>query len=155
MSVSEPEGPTFFHDLEELLDSAPRDLGCSGWIRLDGPSVDAFRRATLLPLGGDTGVPPLMLVAITNRLLPEVLQVPAASSGVNYGAESVRFGAPVPVGERVRARAALLDAVRAGEGVQTMVEIVIEAESAAPNADGAAPAPEPACVVRSLSRWNP
>ena len=138
--------PAVFDDLDELLRAAPLDLGATDWITVEPLSVTAFGASTF---GGPSGasaetIPPYMLVSLTNRLLPDLLQVPGAASGVNYGAESVRFGDPVAVGSRVRARAVLVTAAEVKGGIQTTVEITVE---------GAGSSGEPPCVVRSLSRW--
>ena len=142
-----------FDDLDRLLAAAPAELGTSGWVAVDRPAVEAFRAAVgASPAAGAPAagaatagdVPPMLLLSLTNRLLPELMQVPGAASGVNYGAESVRFGPPVAVGSRIRATAVLAGCREVPGGVQTEVEIRIEAEGSAP---------EPACVVRSLSRW--
>lgn len=135
-------GPTLFHDLDGLLKAPPCQLGTTGWVEVDADAVRRFGDATGARTGADE-VPPLMLVSLTNRFLPELMQVPAASSGVNYGADSVRFGPAAHAGDRIRARAALLAATPVGDAVQTTVEIRIEADGAEP----------PLCVVRSLSRW--
>ena len=136
-------GPALFHDLDQLVEAAPRDLGATAWIRVDPDAVAAFRRATWTDGEDGPDLPLLLLLSLTNRFLPELMQVPGASNGVNYGAESVRFGPPARAGERVRARAALVSAAPAGDAVQTTVEITVEVEAR----------DEPACVVRSLSRW--
>ena len=137
-----------FDDLDRLLGAAPVALGPSGWVTVDEAAIRAFVSAigaAQAPGGSAGGVPPMLLLALTNRLLPELLQVPGAASGVNYGAESVRFGAPVPVGTKVRASAVLTACREVPGGVQTEIEISVEAEG---RSDA-----EPACTVRSLSRW--
>lgn len=126
-----------FTDLGDLLAAPPMDLGATEWFEVSSSELAGFESAT----GG--AVSPYFALSLTNRFLPDLLQVPAAASGVNYGADSVRFG-PVPAaGERVRAAAALVAATEVKGGVQTTVEIRIEVEGSA----------EPACVVHSLSRW--
>jgi acyl dehydratase len=129
--------PATFSDLDDLLAAPPADLGTTDWIELSHPEVSSFEQATHGP------VSPYLALSLTNRFLPDLLQVPAASSGVNYGAESVHFGETLSVGDRVRAAASLVAAGEVAGGVQTTVEIRIEVDGG----DG------PACVVRSLSRW--
>ena len=84
-----------------------------------------------------------MVLALTNRFLPELLEVRGISSGINYGTERVTFAARVHPGARLRASAVLTDATEVPGGVQTTVEISVEVEGTS----------EAACVVRSLSRW--
>jgi len=69
--------------------------------------------------------------------------VRGASLGVNYGAGSVRFGAGLPVGSRVRGTALLVACDEIPGGVQTTIRITVEVDGA----------DHPACVVESLSRW--
>lgn len=117
-------------------------MGTTGWATLEASDVKRFVEATATPDVGGT-VPPLMVLSLTNRFLPELLQVPGASNGVNYGTGSVRFPAEVRVGDRLRASALLSEAVEVPGGVQTTVEITVEVDGSA----------QPACVVESLSRW--
>ena len=156
-----------FDDLDRLLAAAPAELGPSGWVTVDEAAVRAFR-ASVGAAADATGaagsgssegssageVPPLLLLSLTNRLLPELLQVPGAASGVNYGAEWVRFGAPVPVGCRVRAAATLAGCREVPGGVQTEIEIRVEADGGDADSSGADGGDAgPACAVMSLSRW--
>ena len=66
-----------------------------------------------------------------------------ASAGLNVGTDSVRFPGPLPVGHRVRARAALVSCTEVTGGLQTVMRLTLEVEGA----------PEPACVVDAVSRW--
>jgi acyl dehydratase len=130
-----------FDDLDELLAAPPVDLGVTPWVTVEAEAVEQFARATLSP--PTETVPPFMLLSLTNLLMPHLLQVPGASSGVNYGTESVRFASPVRPGDRLRGQGFLVEASEAGGGVQTKVHLRVELEGA----------DEPACTVESLSRW--
>lgn len=132
--------PAVFTDLDELLaaaDGGQRDLGATEWVEVTPADTETFEQAT----GGE--VSPYFAVSLTNRFLPDLIQVPAARSGVNYGADSARFGLPLRAGDRVRGSATLLAATAVSGGVQTTIEIRVEMEGSE----------EPACSVRSLSRW--
>lgn len=136
--------PTVFEGADSLLSAAPRDLGCTDWVTLDQSAISNFATATLAAGAQDDEVaPPLLVLSLTNRFLPELLEVRGVSSGVNYGSGSVRFNAPVRVGDGLRARAFLIDATEVPGGVQTTVQIRVEIEGS----------DEPACIVESLSRW--
>ena len=135
-------GAAVFETPDDLLGGVGLDLGSTAWATVDAVDVTRFASATGTPAGPGE-VPPLMVLALTNRFLPDLLQVPGASSGVNYGTGSVRFGVAVSAGDRIRASARLSEAVEVPGGVQTSVEITVELEGS----------PEPACVVESLSRW--
>ena len=127
---------------DELLGAVGRQLGTTGWATLEAADVRRFVEATATPAVG-SAVPPLMLLSLTNRFLPDLLKVPGASNGVNYGTGSVRFPAEVRAGDRLRASARLCEAAEVPGGVQTTVEITIEVDGSE----------QPACVVESLSRW--
>lgn len=126
-----------FDDLDELVRAAPLDLGATGWAEITAADLNAFQASTGGPVTG------YLAVSLTNRFLPDLLAVPAASSGVNYGAESIRLGDPLQAGDRVRATARMVAAEEVRGGVQTTVEIDVEVEGRQ----------EPAGTVRSLSRW--
>ena len=136
--------PTVFENPELLLSSINTDLGYTDWLRIDPRSIAAFAAATGMPtVSSDDVAPPLMVLALTNRFLPELLDVQGIASAINYGAGEVRFNAPVRSGDRLRARAFLLDAVGVPGGVQTTIQIRVEIEGS----------DDMACIVESLSRW--
>jgi acyl dehydratase len=128
-----------FHDLEDLRRAGPTDLGATDWVIVDPEAIEGFTAATWAQ-----AATPYLALSLTNRFLPDLLQVPAASSGINYGADQVRFGAALSAGDRVRARARLLEVTEAPGGLQTRVEVRVEVDGA----------DEPSCVVESLSRWQ-
>ena len=66
--------------------------------------------------------------------------------GVNYGADRLRFPAPVPVGSRLRGSAELIkvETVKGG-AVQTTVRVTVEIEGSE----------RPACVIDTISRYYP
>ena len=131
-----------FESPDELLSVAGQDLGTTAWTAVEAGDVKAFVSATGAPDTQGT-VPPLFVLSLTNRFLPELLEVRGATSGVNYGTGTVRFPATVRPGDRVRVSARLLGAEEVAGGVQSTVEITVEVEGS----------DEPACVVESLSRW--
>jgi acyl dehydratase len=135
---------TVFPDLDSLLSAGRRDLGATEWVELERPVLTDFAAATWSSGGEDDNVaPPMLLLSLTNRFLPDLLEVRGSSSGLNYGTGPVRFDAAARAGDRIRARAFLLEAVEVPGGVQSAVEIRIEIEGS----------DQPACTVESLSRW--
>jgi acyl dehydratase len=146
-----------FTTLDELRGAAGTHLGWTDWVEVTQEQVNLFADATgdhqwihvdverataESPFGGPIAHGYLTL-ALSNRFLPELLQVPAASAGVNYGTGKVRFPSPVPVGSRVRGGAEVTAVEEIAGGLQTTITITIEVEGSA----------KPACVVESLSRW--
>lgn len=149
--------PTTFETFDELRASAGLHLGWTDWVDITQDRVDLFADATgdhqwihvdverataESPFGGPIAHGYLTL-ALSNLFLPQLVAVPAASAGVNYGTGKVRFPAPVPVGSRVRAGAEVAAVEEIPRGVQTTITITIEVEGGA----------KPACVIESLSRW--
>ena len=149
--------PTTFETLDDLRSATGTHLGWTEWMEVDQARVQQFADATgdqqwihvdverataESPYGGPIAHGYLTL-ALSNRFLPELLQVTGASAGVNYGTGKVRFPAPVPVGSRIRAGAEVTEVSEIAGGVQTTIVITIEVEGSE----------KPACVVESLSRW--
>ena len=62
--------------------------------------------------------------------------------GINYGFDRIRFPAPVPVGSKIRSTNTLRCDEIKGEMIETMTEIVVEAEGSE----------KPVCVAESLGR---
>jgi acyl dehydratase len=146
-----------FHTFDELQHAAGTHLGWTDWIDITQDRVNRFADATgdhqwihvdverataESPFGGPIAHGYLTL-ALSNLFLPQLIAVPAASAGVNYGTGRVRFPAPVPVGSRVRGGAEIAAVEQIAGGLQTTITITIEVEGGS----------KPACVVESLSRW--
>jgi len=142
---------------EDLRSLIGEHLGYSDYVEITQDQVNQFADATgdhqwihvdverakkESPFGGPIAHGYLTL-ALTNLVLPEVLEVRGVSLGVNYGTGKVRFPAPVPVGSRVRGTAELTACDEIAGGIQTTIVITMEVEGGA----------KPACVVESLSRW--
>ncbi|MSO86828.1 MAG: MaoC family dehydratase [Acidimicrobiia bacterium] len=148
---------TTFATLDDLRGATGQHLGWTDWIPITQERVNLFAEATgdhqwihvdverataESPFGGPIAHGYLTL-ALSNLFLPELLAVPGASAGVNYGTGKVRFPSPVPVGCRVRGGAEITAVEEIAGGVQTTITITIQVE----NQD------KPACVIESLSRW--
>ena len=106
------------------------------WIHID------VERAKAGPFGGPIAHGYLTL-SLAPVLLAQVLQVDGVAMGVNYGANKVRFPAPVPVGSNVRIGAVLKDVEDVTGGLQVTVEATFEVEGAA----------KPSCVAELLFRY--
>ena len=148
---------TTFDGLDAVRAAVGTHLGFSDWTVVTQERVNQFADATgdhqwihvdverakaESPFGGPIAHGYLTL-ALSNELLPQIIEVQGISMGVNYGADKVRFPSPVPVGSRVRAGAELLEVTEVNGGIQTLVRITIEVDGA----------PKPACVIDSLSRY--
>ncbi len=100
-----------------------RELGVSGWHRIDQAAIDAFAeltgdrqfihvdpvRARATPLGG-TVAHGFLTLSLLSRFAYEVVPpLAGAVMSVNYGIERLRLLAPVPAGANVRGRFAVKD----------------------------------------------
>ncbi len=148
---------TVFESLDEVRAAVGRPLGVTDWLEITQDRVDEFAAATgdhqwihvdverarrESPYGGPIAHGYLTL-ALTNLLMPQLVEVRGVSMGINYGTGKVRFPTPVPVGSRLRGSAELVACDEIAGGIQTTIRITVEVEGS----------PKPACVVDALSRW--
>ncbi|MCC6338727.1 MAG: MaoC family dehydratase [Acidimicrobiia bacterium] len=145
-----------FHSADELRAAVGSHLGHSGWLEITQERIDTFAEATgdhqwihvdpaRAAAGpfGRTIAHGYLVLALTNRFLPELFSVPGASMGLNYGVNKVRFPAPVPCGSRVRMASEVISADPAGSGLQVILRNTVELEGS----------DKPACVAESVSRF--
>ncbi|TVT61316.1 MaoC family dehydratase [Amycolatopsis rhizosphaerae] len=131
-------------------------LGPTAWLSIDQQRIDAFAdvtgdhqwihvdpgRARESPFGS-TIAHGYLTLSLCNYFLPQLLSVEGVSMGLNYGANRVRFPAPVPTGARIRGRGEILTCEDIPGGVQATIRIVAEVEGGT----------KPGCVVETLNRW--
>lgn len=143
-----------FNGIDELEAAVGEHLGYSDWHTITQEEVDLFAQATgdhqwihtdverakSGPFGGTIahGYFTLSLVPV---LTWQVYRVDGLSMALNYGANKLRFPAPVPVGSRVRAGIELLEVNRAANGANAVVRTTVEIEGGG----------KPACVVENVS----
>lgn len=127
---------------DELAPAVGRHLGTTGWTTVTDAQLADYAAATG-DVADDGAVPPLLLLALTNLFMPELVEVRGVDLGVNYGTAEVRFPAPAPTGRRLRASAQLTACEPVRGGVQSTIRITVEAEGV----------DTPVCTVDSLSRW--
>jgi acyl dehydratase len=129
--------------LGELEASSEQDLGTSEWETIDQRQIDLFAEAThdhqwihvdpeAAAQGpfGTTVAHGYLTLSLLPYFMSQVLNVTDVRMGINYGAEKLRFTAPVPVGSQVRLKAKLLGSERRGEGVLYRVGIEVEIRDA-------------------------
>jgi acyl dehydratase len=136
---------TVLDGLDAVRAAVGRHLGTTDWTELTRDQVDLFHQAVGASPGDgdDDDAPPLLLLALTNLFMPQLVEVRGVSLGVNYGTGPVRFPAAAPIGGRLRAGAELVTCDDIAGGVQTSIRITVEAEDVT----------DPVCVVDALSRW--
>jgi acyl dehydratase len=141
---------------DQLADAQGTDLGTSSWVVVTQEQINQFAEATLdqqwihtdpeRAASGPFGVTiahGYLTLSLVSHFIQQLLVVPDASMGVNYGLNRVRFPAPVPVGSRVRGRGTLQQVDRIDGGVQTLTLMEVECEGSA----------KPVVVAEVLSRF--
>jgi len=151
--------PTIFESPKELLDAVGRSLGESEWLEIGQDRIDKFADATgdhqwihVDPERAKDGpfgaciAHGYLTMSLVNLFLPQIVDVRGISMGVNYGADRLRFPAPVPVGSRVRGSAELIGAQETKDGgVQATIRVSVEIEGG----------DRPGCVIDTISRYYP
>jgi acyl dehydratase len=148
--------PHTFESPAALRDAIGKTLGPSAWLTIDQARIDLFADATddhqwihvdvERARAGPFGAPiahGYLTLSLLSHFLPQLLAVPTARMGVNYGCNKVRFPAPVPVGSRIRASGEIQGVEDVPGGVQVVVRVTVEIEGGA----------KPACVADSVSRF--
>jgi acyl dehydratase len=142
--------------LAELPKLGGSDLGCTDWLEVDQARIDLFAEATgdfqwihveperarHSPFGSTIAHGYLTLSMIL-PLFEQLLQVEAVTRKLNYGLNSVRFPAPVPVGAKVRLNARLAEVTEIAGGMQVLVTATVELQEN----------PKPACVAQLVLRF--
>ncbi|MDG4792802.1 MaoC family dehydratase [Micromonospora sp. WMMD1082] len=128
-------------EVEPLRALVGRHLGFSEWMSIDQEQVDSFaeaigdyqwihvdpKRAADGPFGG-TVVHGFLILALTSRVLEQVLVAEGVRLKVNYGCDRVRFLSPVLVGSRIRAGVRLREVRPLRGGVQLVLSLTYEVE---------------------------
>jgi acyl dehydratase len=147
---------TTVNGIEKFHDLKGTHLGYSEWHRIDQAQIDRFadatgdhqwihvdpERAKGGPFGG-TIAHGYLTLSLAPVLLGEVLTVQGASMGVNYGANKVRFPAPVPVDSNLRLGAEVAEVEDVNGGVQIALDLTFEVEGAS----------KPSCVAQVVYRY--
>jgi acyl dehydratase len=133
---------TTLDGVDGVLAAVGRDLGRSEWLEITQERVDQFAEATddhqwihvdverakrESPFGGPIAHGYLTL-SLVSSMVGQIVDATGFRMGVNYGAEKIRFPAPVPVGARIRAGAVLDEATPFEGGVQMNLKVTMEIE---------------------------
>ena len=150
--------PLIVNNPRELLGMEGTRLPPSDWLTIDQQRIDAFadctgdhqwihvdpERAKSGPFGA-TIAHGYLTLSLVNLFLPQMIENRGMASGVNVGADKLRFLAPVPVGSRIRGTGEIVSAEEAKGGVQVVIRITVEIDGQ----------DKPACVVDTISRLFP
>ena len=147
--------PTTLTGPDEVKAAVGQELGVSDWYEVTQATIDEFaevtgdhqwihvdpERAAQTPFGG-TIAHGLFTLSLGPKFSYEVMDMQGFAFGVNYGYGKVRFPAPLPVGSKVRMRAALTNVDDVPGGIQITVTQTFEREGEE----------KPVCVAESLAR---
>jgi acyl dehydratase len=145
-----------FNDFEELKSAVGSEIGVSDWVVVTQEQIERFADAT----GDDQWIhvdverakrelPTQKTIAhglLTLALAPELIRAVARIRGLkrtlNYGANRIRYLAPVPSGSRLRGRLRIADAEDVPpDGLRVTYGLAIEIEGGA----------RPACVAELIA----
>ena len=150
---------TVFETPAELKHAVGKNLGTSDWLAIDQDRIDKFadatgdhqwihvdpERAKAGPFGA-TIAHGYLTQSLVNHFLPQIVEVRGIKMGVNYGADRLRFPAPVPVGSRIRGTGELLKVEQTKDGgTQATIRVTVEIEGG----------DRPGCVIDTISRYYP
>lgn len=133
-----PIGTSSWHLVsQDLVDQFARATGDHQWIHVDP------ERARSGPFGA-TIAHGFLTMSLSTKLLFEILST-AGATVVNYGANKLRFPAPLIVGSRVRLAASCNEVTYVPGGFQSVLGLVFEREGAE----------KPVCVSDLVFRFYP
>lgn len=129
-------------DPGRLRELVGREVGTSDWVEVTQERINAFadatgdhqwihvdrERAAKESPFGTTIAHGFLTLSLISALMRNAIAIGGIRIAINYGANRVRFVAPVPSGSRIRARIVLasLDDVR--DGVQATWNVTVERE---------------------------
>jgi acyl dehydratase len=148
--------PRHIESIEALKDLIGEHLGYSEYMDVSQERVNKFAEATgdfqwihidvekanAGPFGGPIAHGYLTL-SLGPVLLPQAFTVGGIAMGVNYGANKVRFIAPVKVGSQIRAGFKLLTVEDTAGGARVTLEATFECEGAS----------KPSCVAEVIFQY--
>ena len=136
--IGEELGVSDWHEVTQEAINAFADVtGDHQWIHVD------VERAKETPFGG-TIAHGYYTLSLAPMFTYQLFSIEGFAFGINYGLNRVRFPAPLPVGSRVRMRAAIasVEDVAGGTGIQMATALTFEREGGE----------KPVCVAETLVR---
>ena len=146
-----------FGDFHELKSAVGAEIGVSDWIEITQDRINRFAEATCdeqwihvdekraareMP-SGRTIAHGLLSLALAPMYIRSVIGVKGLTTTLNYGANKIRFLAPVPVGSRLRGRVSILEAVDVPpDALRVIYKLTVELECSE----------RPACVAELIGQ---
>jgi len=145
-----------FNDFDDLKSAIGSEIGVSDWTEVTQQQIERFADATgddqwihvdverakrELP-GKTTIAHGLLTLALAPELIRAVARIKGLKRTLNYGANRIRYLAPVPSGSRLRGRVTIADAEDVPpEGLRVTYGVTIEIEGGK----------RPACVAELIA----
>ena len=145
-----------FNGFDEIKSAVGTEIGASGWIEITQDRINKFADATCdeqwihidqnrakqeLP-GGKTIAHGLLSLSLAPMFIREVMGLKGLKNTLNYGADRIRYLAPVPAGSRLRGLVTIAEAEDVPpDGLKVNYHIVIEIEGGK----------RPACVAELIA----
>ncbi len=145
-----------FSDFNEIKSAVGTEIGVSDWIEISQERINQFAEATCdeqwihvdqerakkeLP-GGTTIAHGLLSLALAPLFIRSVMGLKGLRNTLNYGADRIRYLAPVPAGSRLRGRLSVAEAEDVPpDGLRVNYHLVIEIEGGE----------RPACVAELIA----
>jgi acyl dehydratase len=145
-----------FSDFNEIKSAVGTEIGVSDWIEVTQDRINRFAEATCdeqwihvdqerakkeLP-GGTTIAHGLLSLALAPLFIRSVIGLKGLRNTLNYGADKIRYLAPVPAGSRLRGRITIAEAEDVPpDGLRVNYHLVIEIEGGK----------RPACVAELIA----
>ena len=145
-----------FDGFDEIRSAVGTEIGASEWIEITQERIDKFADATCdeqwihvdqerakaeLP-GGRTIAHGLLSLSLAPMFIRSVMGLKGLKNTLNYGADRIRYLAPVPAGSRLRGRTTIAEAEDVPpDGLRVSYRLVIEIEGGQ----------RPACVAELIA----
>ena len=145
-----------FDGFDEIKSAVGTEIGASEWIEITQERIDKFADATCdeqwihvdqdrakleLP-GGKTIAHGLLSLSLAPMFIRSVIGLKGLTNTLNYGADRIRYLAPVPAGSRVRGRTTIAQAEDVPpNGLRVNYRMVIEIDGGE----------RPACVAELIA----
>ncbi len=145
-----------FNGFEEIKSAIGTEIGVSDWLEITQARIDKFAEATCdeqwihidqdrakaeLP-GGKTIAHGMLSLSLAPMFIRSVMALKGLKNTLNYGADRIRYLAPVPAGSRLRGRTRIVEAEDVPpNGLRVSYRMMIEIEGSE----------RPACVAELIA----
>ena len=145
-----------FNGFEEIKSAIGTEIGVSDWLEITQARIDKFAEATCdeqwihidqdrakaeLP-GGKTIAHGMLSLSLAPMFIRSVIGLKGLKNTLNYGADRIRYLAPVPAGSRLRGRTRIVEAEDVPpNGLRVSYRMMIEIEGSE----------RPACVAELIA----